>query len=114
MPSDKYKTISLENKEAWKILKEIDHQGPDWMNIVLFGTSGIHGDHTKPADIEEKVKAKDFTNEDGEPCDLEITFLIVHPRMVTLRYGNVKVKTLKELEILKRLETKSKEVVQNM
>ena len=114
MASDKYKTTHLNDTEAWELLNAIHKQGPDFMNFVLFGTSGIHGHYTKPADIEEKLKAQDFTNEDGEPCDHEITFLIVHPRMVTLRYGNIIVKTIEELEVLKDLEAKSKAVVQDM
>jgi hypothetical protein len=50
----------------------------DEMNFCLFSTSGVHGTYTT---IEEA---------EAEP-DGEVTILVVHPRTVTLRYGNIPV-----------------------
>ncbi len=43
-------------------------------------------------------------------CYPEVTVLIVHPRIVCLRYGNIRV-TLENLDYLKRLRTSSHRAV---
>jgi hypothetical protein len=69
----------------------------DEMNFCLFSTSGVHGSYTT---IEQA---------EGEP-DGEVTVLVVHPRTVTLRYGNVPV-TAESAPYLKALRASSWAVV---
>ncbi len=77
-------------------LKRLFPQGiADPMNVVLFSTSGIHGSYTT---IEELFKP----GEDGFVPD-KITVLVIHPRTVSMRYGEIKVakEDLEYLEILR-------------
>lgn len=68
------------------------------MNICLFSTSGVHGTYRT---IEE---------EEADPgCG--VTFVIVHPRLVTMQYGNVEPKTKEDFAFLKKLRQSSKGVV---
>lgn len=69
----------------------------DELNFVLFSTSGIHGLY---ATIEE-CQAEGYS----------VTFLIVHPRLVCLRYGNVLPRNDEEWEFLKALRKSSHEVM---
>ena len=68
----------------------------DEMNFILFSTSGVHGDYT----LIEEVELEDY-----------ITFLIIHPRTVTLRYGNAKIDSEQDIDFLKKLRESSKETV---
>ena len=80
-------------------LKEMFPDGEtDEMNFVLFSTSGIHGTYQT---IEDEEKAP----------GVGVTFLIVHPRIVTLRYGVVYPETKEDFEYLKKLRKTSKRVV---
>jgi hypothetical protein len=71
------------------------------MNFILFSTSGVHGTYC--------------TIEDAEAdSELSITFLIVHPRLVTLKYGNVTPETKEDFKFLKGLRKASWKVVTNI
>ena len=70
----------------------------DSLNFVLFSTSGVHGTYQT---IEE---------EEIDPIG-EVTFLIVHPRLVSLRYGNARPETPEDFSFLKKLRESSKSVV---
>jgi len=74
------------------------------MNFVLFSTSGVHGSYMTIEDAHANVAS---ASED-EPTD--VTFLIVQPRLVCLRYGNVTV-TDENVEYLKKLRASSLAVV---
>ena len=75
------------------------------MNFVLFSTSGVHGTYTTIEEIEADIKAGV-----GEEGFNRLTFLIVQPRLVTLRYGVCLPETLDDIQYLKRLrETSSLE-----
>jgi len=63
-------------------------------NVVLFSTSGVHGMYTTIEEVEQRLPG-------------EVTFLIIHPRTVTLRYGNVRVETKEDIEFLKKLRESS-------
>ena len=81
------------------------------LNFVLFSTSGVHGMYTTIEDIEAGLRKygdePDFGDDapDDWPGD-DVTFLIVHPRLVCLRYGNAKV-TLEDIPYLKKLRATS-------
>ena len=84
----------------------------DEMNFVLFSTSGIHGCYTTIEDIEAGLTkygdAPDFGGNDW-PDDYSgnsLTFLIVQPRIVCMRYGTACV-TLADIQFLKNLRETS-------
>lgn len=72
------------------------------MNFVLFSTSGVHGSYGL-------IEELNFDESSEDHCDY-ITVLIVQPRIVCLRYGNVKV-TPDDVEWLKELRRSSMEAV---
>lgn len=66
----------------------------DELNAVLFSTSGVHGTYC--------------TIEACEAGDVrDVTFVIVHPRLVALRYGNCEPKTPDDFAFLKKLRATS-------
>jgi hypothetical protein len=81
------------------------------MNFVLFSTSGVHGSYTTIEEIETGIQkygdSPEFDDEwpDDYPGD-ELTFLVIHPRVVAMIYGNAKV-TLADIPFLKRLRQTS-------
>ena len=89
------------------------------LNFVLFSTSGVHGQYTTVDEVEESIKKygyeRPITGEDDDyPEDYhfpEITVLIVHPRIVCLRYGNVQVTCQEDLDFLKKLRASSHKAV---
>lgn len=70
----------------------------DEMNFVLFSTSGVHGLYTT---IEEAE-----TNR-----ALGVTFLVVHPRLVALRYGHCDPANDDDFAFLKALRKSSLEAM---
>lgn len=70
------------------------------MNFVLFSTSGIHGSYSTIEDVEDELAKGDVG------ASAEITFLIVHPRIVCIRYGNATV-TREDIPYLKKLRASS-------
>lgn len=69
----------------------------DDLNFVLFSTSGVHGTY---ATIEE-AESREFP---------DVTFVIVHPRLVCMRYGECRAKTEDDFEFLKKLRESSHKV----
>ena len=76
------------------------------LNFVLFSTSGVHGTYNA---IEEAEKA--INGEDPETHFNEVTFVIVHPRLVAMRYGVCNPETPDDIDFLKRLRASSHEAV---
>ena len=74
----------------------------DELNLVLFSTSGVHGTYNTIEEAESVIKG---TSEDGDFS--EVTFVVVHPRLVTLRYGVCDPKNMNDIEFLKRLRKSS-------
>lgn len=92
-----YSIIKVDFVDSMNKLKEIFPDGEaDEMNFVLFSTSGIHG--------------TSMTIEECEEEKTDVTFLIVHPRTVTLQYGNVKPEADEDWEFLKKLRSSSSEI----
>ena len=75
------------------------------LNFVLFSTSGVHGTYNTIEDAEDKLN-----NPESEHIT-EVTFLIVHPRLVALRYGTCNPQNMQDIEFLKALRASSKQVV---
>jgi len=53
------------------------------LNLIVFSTSGVHGTYSTIEDAENFLGGKE---EEGEGS-AAVTFLVLHPRTVTLRYG---------------------------
>ncbi|MDY6894335.1 MAG: hypothetical protein SVO01_02800 [Thermotogota bacterium] len=75
------------------------------LNFVLFSTSGVHGTYQT---IEE---SEAFLNGEDPDGFAEITFLIVHPRLVALRYGTCTPTNQADIDFLKRLRKSSRDAV---
>ena len=73
----------------------------DEMNFVLFSTSGVHGTSTKIEEAEKDI-------------ELDVTFLVVQPRIVCLRYGVCEPKTPEDFDFLKKLRESSWKVIQEI
>lgn len=84
--------------DSMAALREMFPSGKaDDLNFVLFSTSGVHGTYRTIEDVED----------DGG----DVTFLVVHPRIVGLRYGNCEPRTPEDFDFLKRLRASSYEAV---
>jgi hypothetical protein len=89
------------------------------LNFVLFSTSGVHGHYMTIEDCEAslaKYGVREWQKNEHVPddyCSPEITVLIVHPRLVCLRYGNVAF-TADDIPFLKKLRESSWKAVQNI
>lgn len=73
----------------------------DSMNVVLFSTSGIHGTYHTIEEAEQHIHAP------TEETFGEVTFLVLQPRLVALRYGCCNPKTQDDIDYLKRLRASS-------
>lgn len=84
----------------------------DEMNFCLFSTSGVHGTYTTIEEVEAFVMRGERDEYNQGPD--EVTFLIVQPRIVCTRYGNVAPKTAEDFEFLKKLRASSWGVVRKI
>lgn len=82
-------------EDGMAALREIFPNGKaDELNFVLFSTSGVHGSYVTIEEVERGI------------CDA-VTFLVIHPRICCLRYGNCMPQTKEDLEFLKTLRASS-------
>lgn len=113
-----FKSISGKNGAHYNIFSVEDgmaalkHIFPNGMandlNFCLFSTSGIHGSYTSIEEIEASAP-----DEDGyKPT--ELTFLVVQPRLVCMRYGNCEPKTPDDFAFLKKLRETSWSAMANI
>ena len=73
----------------------------DAMNFVLFSTGGVHGTYGTIEDAEM------FLFGQGADGNNEVTFLVVHPRIVSLRYGVCRPVSRADIDWLKNLRASS-------
>ena len=73
----------------------------DDLNMVLFSTSGVHGTYNTIEEAEQHLTAPT-----DETCG-NVTFLVLHPRLVSLRYGCCSPETQADIDYLKRLRASS-------
>lgn len=83
----------------------------DEYQFVMFSTSGVHGSYITIEEIEEGLFAHGDDFEPGEDWPenwhgKDLTVLVVHPRIVCLRCGNVRVK-IADIPFLKKLRASS-------
>lgn len=86
-------------------------------NLVLFSTSGVHGMYTTIEEVESPPIKQDDTAVEGDDDNwvpTKVTFLVVHPRIVALRYGNCIPQTSDDFAFLKRLRETSWKVFQEI
>lgn len=81
----------------------------DDLNFVLFSTSGVHGSYCTIEDCEST-----WNHPDPDARRSDVTFVIVHPRLVAMRYGNCKPSTADDFDFLKQLRQSSWEAVQKI
>lgn len=90
------------------------------LNFVLFSTSGTHGHYGTIEDCEADMGLIGDTDYDADEAETDadkfdtVTFLIVHPRLVTLRYGNCTPRTVDDIALLKRLRASSWDAAQSI
>ena len=101
--STHYNIFEIEDDEAMGMIASHFPDGPNEMNLIFFSTSGVHGSYTS---IEE---AELFIGCDDEDEDAEkyVTFVIFQPRVMCLKYGNVRIESTEQAQYLKDLREKS-------
>lgn len=75
---------------------------PDHLNLVFFSTEGIHGSATTIEDVENRIR----NNTEGSR---DITFLILQPARVSVKYGVCTPVTMDHIHFLKRIRAASHE-----
>ena len=89
--------------------KMFENAKADEMNFVLFSTSGVHGTYNTIEEAEKAVNGE--RDKEGEEYCQSVTFLVVHPRLVSLRYGECTPMTSSDIDFLKALRKNSLDVV---
>lgn len=105
-----YNTYGCRDVDGMEGLRSIFPKGKaDEFNVCIFSTSGVHGMYTtiEEAEIEFWKNQRGETDEDGNEFTPEVTFLIIHPRIVCLRYGNCRPQSAEDFEYLKKLRQTS-------
>lgn len=102
-----YSIMSLIDPSAgMRALCEMFSEGKaDELNFVLFSTSGVHGTY----DLIESAEAR-LNGEDPDGAD-DVTFVVVHPRMVAMRYGVCTPESQDDIDFLKALRASSFEAI---
>lgn len=77
------------------------------LNFCLFSTSGVHGTYTTL----EEIPSPWIQDSEDHQWPRQVTFLVVHPRIVRMSYGNAKPESLADIEFLKKLRRSSWEAV---
>jgi hypothetical protein len=79
-------------------------------NLVLFSTSGVHGTYMTIEEAhDEWLEHKEHDEE-----AVEVTFLLVQPRIVSMTCGNCRPTSPEDFEFLKHLRQSSWEVFQEI
>ena len=105
-----YNIFSTSESIGMEAIRHIFADGEaDKFNFCLFSTSGVHGSHQT---IEEAEKIwKNGCDEYGDDAEPSVTFLIIQPRLVCMRYGNCIIRNLDDIEFLKKLRASSHNIV---
>lgn len=103
-------TRRYENEEKWKNLYDLFKNGVDEFNLIIGSTGGVHGTSFTLDDIEKHWDIVD--DKDDNYYGRDFTYLVIHPRICVLRYGNIKMRTLDDIRWLRQLITNSVYVLQ--
>jgi hypothetical protein len=101
-----YSILKLEGDGMEALRQMFPTATADYMNFVIFSTSGIHG-HCGTIEEAEAELNSDIRDDDEE-IEPSVTFLIVKPRIVTLQYGNCRPQDQDDIDFLKELRKTSK------
>ena len=71
------------------------------MNAVIFSTSGVHGIYCLIESVEEDMQR------DVRDGPRDVTFLVIQPRIVCMRYGCAEPRTVDDIAFLKKLRASS-------
>jgi hypothetical protein len=101
-----YSVLKLQREDgAMEGLRKLFPNGKaNELNVILFSTSGVHGTYTRIEEVEAGLR-------DGLDDLGPITFLVIHPRTVTLRYGNCTPESQDDIDFLKGLRESSAKVL---
>jgi len=110
-----YSVMSLidRNNGGMEAIRALFPEGQaDELNFILFSTSGVHGTYNNIEDAEHYLNGD--KDEDGDEYCQGVTFLIVHPRLVALRYGVCEPQNKYDIEYLKKLRESSHEIIRKI
>lgn len=97
-----YNIFSVREENGMAALRQMFPEGKaDNMNFALFSTSGVHGHYGTIESAQEHLKNP------TEESFGSVTFLIVQPRIVCLRYGNCEPQNELDIAFLKKLRASS-------
>jgi hypothetical protein len=98
-----YSVMALDNpNNGMAALREMFPEAKaDELNMVLFSTSGVHGTYCTIEEVEEDMARPEREG----PRD--VTFVIVQPRLVAMRYGCCEPQSADDIDFLKRLRASS-------
>lgn len=97
------------SESAMDALRKFFTDATDYsLNLILFSTSGVHGTYRTIEDAEKELQAPAEGDEDGHP---DVTFLIIQPRTVTLRYGNCEPQNQADIDFLKAIRERSRQAM---
>lgn len=95
-----YKNIEIKSIDQ---LRSLFPEGQaNYLNFVLFSTDGIHGSNDTIEDCENAFS-------EGEK-DVNLTVLVIRPRIVSMVYGHVKI-DFNDISYLKKLRESSFKVL---
>jgi hypothetical protein len=97
-----YDTKKLESME--QLRKYFPNGEADDMNWCVLSTSGVHGSYTTLDDLEESWDITD--DEDDNYREHFITVLVIQPRLVNLRYGDIEI-AKEDIPYLRKLVSSS-------
>lgn len=75
-------------------------------NFVLFSTSGVHGSSLTLENLKDCLTLP----KNDDDFEDHLTVLIIQPRVVSLRYGHIKI-SLADVEYLEKLRESSKKAI---
>lgn len=108
--------------DLWDLVMSMFGDGLDYeLNWLFVGTSGVHGTY-RTLDDAEKLLTEGRDREDlskwelergwDEPQDrVDVTIQIIHPRLVVMRYGELTITTVEQIDWLRDQVEKSIEGV---
>ena len=105
-PGGHYNIFRVKEHSAMSLLRNVFPEAKaNELNFVLFSTSGVHSTYNTIEESEAHFRGE---NPDGYG---EITFLVIHPRICCLQYGNVTPMNQEDFVFLKQLRQSSWDAV---
>jgi hypothetical protein len=107
--SDAYYSVLKLTGDGMEALRQIFPDGEaNEMNAVLFSTSGVHGTYCLIEAVE------DYMQREVRDGPRDVTFCLIHPRIVCMRYGTAEPRTADDIAFLKKLRASSLRALANV